>query len=79
MITPVVGLTLVVPWPAGETIATLVGSSVPSESLSLPSTLITAATFWLVVAVSLLARGGALTVIDTVATFDSAPRLSLTL
>ncbi len=78
MIAPVVGLTLVVPWPAAPTIVTLVGSTVPSESLSLPSTLITTAVFLFVVAVSLLASGGALTVIDTVATFESAAKLSLT-
>ncbi len=73
MITPVVGLTLVVPWPAGPTIVTLVGSSVPSGSLSLDNTLITTAVFLFVVAVSLPASGGALTVIDAVAVIAPIP------
>ena len=59
---PVVGLTLVVPWLAEPTTATVVGLIVPSGSLSLLKTLMTTAvSLFVVTPGSLLATGGAFT------------------
>ena len=71
-------LTTALPLAGAVTIATVLGSTVPSGSKSLPSTLIVTALSDWVWAESLTATGGALTKTVTVAVLDTAPRLSLT-